>query len=144
MATKVIIIPRGTTKWKGHGWTNYQPGRNLDLLCENCGKSWGKHNTMDCPEYTKTVQIRAKPIKSTCVKFQPQVEKELLRLGIKHALLAEMKMQSTTESRLELLLGYLSTKEIIGSAFLWDKARLPISGESARSHWESIKAKARN
>ncbi len=143
MATKVIIIPRNTTQWGGKSFDQCAQERDFGAICKNCGKGWGAHYDKECPEHTKTVQIRTKPIKSTCVKFQPQVEKELLRLGIKHALLAEMKLQGLLATRLEEVLKMTSTSEVIANAILWRKARSKIS-KKAYEFWSSLYDKARN
>ena len=143
MATKVITVPRGATKFKSK---NVGEVKSLHKICINCGLTWGDHYAKDndCPERTKTVQIRTKPIKSTCVKFQPQVEKELLRLGIKHALLAEMKLQGTLGTRLEGVLLSQSAANVIHVAMLWLDTRIPINGNHPYLHWNSIFKKARN
>lgn len=145
MATKVITVPAGTTKFKAYPDKREVKRQltNWPRLCMHC-KSWeGNHTTENrCQKYTKTIRI--KPIKSTCVKFQPQVEKELLRLGIKHALLAEMKRQGLLASRLKLILEDKSTYLVINRAFLWQNAKSPINGNTGYKHWQSLATKCRN
>ena len=143
MATKVIIVPRNTTQWGGKSFDQCAQERDSGAICKNCGKGWGAHYDKECPEHTKTVQIRTKQVKSTCVKFQPAVEKELLRLGIKHALLAEMKLQGKLP-RLEYILVEKSTAIVIHNAFLWNNARMPINGKHTYLHWASLMNKSRN
>ena len=135
MATKVIIVPRGKTKFKLQN----------SIYCIHCGFTWHGHFGMDCPIRTKTIQIRTKPVKSTCVKFQPQVEKELLRLGIKHALLAEMKLQGLLATRLEEILKMTSTKHVLYVAIKWGETRTPGNGKTKGDFWGNLwKYKARN
>ena len=144
MATKVITVPAGTTKFKAYPDKREVKRQltNWPRLCMHC-KSWeGNHTTENrCQKYTKTIRI--KPIKSTCVKFQPQVEKELLRLGIKHALLAEMKLQGLL-GRLQHIIKSKSAADVINAAILWRASRLPANGKSAYLHWKRISDKARN
>ena len=145
MATEVIVVPAGTTKFKAYPDKREVKRQltNWPRLCMHC-KSWEGNHTPEnrCQKYTKTIRI--KPIKSTCVKFQPQVEKELLRLGIKHALLAEMKLQGLLATRLEEVLLSLSAANVIHVAMRWSNTRVPINGNHPYLHWSSIFKKARN
>lgn len=145
MATKVITVPFGTTKFKEYPDKREVKRQltNWPRLCMHCGSWEGNHTAENrCPRYEKTITV--KPVKSTCVKFQPQVEKELLRLGIKHALLVEMKLQGTLATRLEGVLLSSSTVNVIHIAMLWINARNPINGNHPYLHWNSIINKARN
>lgn len=144
MATEVIIVPRNATQWGGKSFDQCAQERDFGAICKNCGKGWGAHYDKECPEHTKTVQIRTKQVKSTCVKFQPKVEKELLRLGIKHALLAEMKLQGLLATRLEEVLLSLSAANVIHVAMRWSNTRVPINGNHPYLHWSLIFKKARN
>lgn len=145
MATEVIIVPRNATQWGGKSFDQCAQERDSGAICKNCGKGWGAHYDKECPEHTKTVQIRTKQVKSTCVKFQPAVEKELLRLGIKHALLAEMKLQGLLATRLEEILKMTSTKHVLYVAIKWGETRTPGNGKTKGDFWGNLwKYKARN
>jgi len=144
MAKQVITVPRGATLFKMYPdqRENNGPHPGTGELCMNCNRGWGAHHGHLCPTYEKIITI--KPVKSVCVKFQPEVEKELLRLGIKHALLAEMKHQGALDTRLELILKDKSTGLVIKRAFLWQNAKDPLNGNTGFRHWQSLATKCRN
>lgn len=145
MATKVITVPFGTTKFKEYPDKREVKRQltNWPRLCMHCGSWEGNHTTENrCPRYEKTITV--KPVKSTCVKFQPQVEKELLRLGIKHALLAEMKLQGLLATRLEEVLKMTSTRQVILGALRWAEARAPLNGKVNYKFWGELRKRTRN